>query len=80
MPATPLTQALNRVEELLETHRLALPEADRAARDFREFREEVESDDPDVPRRNSALSRLTHRVATVTPLLSAVEVVNNLAN
>ncbi|GAA3198668.1 DUF5955 family protein [Actinocorallia longicatena] len=77
-PTTPLAAALDRVEELLGTHADALEEPEHAARDLRDLREEATSARPDVARRDSALSRLTHRVSTVAPLLTAVESVRNL--
>lgn len=73
-----LVAALDRLAELLARHAEALPEPERAARDLRDVREEVESADPDVPRRDSALARLTTRVAGVSPLLAAVETVRGL--
>ncbi|ROO82684.1 hypothetical protein EDD29_0166 [Actinocorallia herbida] len=76
--APELAAALDRVAELLARHAAELPEAARAGRDLRDLREEVESADPDLPRRNGALARLTQRVTVVTPLLEAVETVRNL--
>ncbi|MDX6738465.1 DUF5955 family protein [Actinocorallia sp. A-T 12471] len=73
-----LAGAFDRVVELLERYAAEVPEAARARRDLGEVREEAESADPDVPRRDGALARLTHRVAAVSPLLAAVETVRNL--
>ncbi|GAA2156276.1 DUF5955 family protein [Actinomadura napierensis] len=67
-----VTEALARVEALLERHAAELPEAARARRDLADVHEEAQEDDPDPERMGGALARLGRRVAGVAALAEAV--------
>jgi Family of unknown function (DUF5955) len=67
-----LSGALGNLRGLLEKHRAEIPEASRVDKDVDAVEQEINDPDPDPDRLRDTLRRIAGRVATVAPVLGAV--------